>query len=113
MLTSINVRFRKNLEKNSWAFVEETDSDADVCLDGIASSVYNNVINHIQTTPRVITTWKNNENEQEMVHFECSVDCHCMYLNYLQTAPRKTKKKLNEKQYKKIYNKYMQTHFIE
>lgn len=104
--------YRKNLEKNNWAFVEETDSDVDVCLDEIPPSVYNNVINHIQMTPRIITTWKNQENQQETYQFECSVNCHFMYLNYLQTAPRKIKK-LNEKQYKKIYNTYIHTHFME
>lgn len=93
------------------AFVEETNSDVGVSLDEILPSVYDNVIDHIQKIPRVIHTWIYQENSQEMFKFECSVNCHDMYLNYLKTA-KKYKKKVNERQYKKIYNRYVKKMFI-
>lgn len=102
--------YRKHLEKNRWAFVEETDSDADVYLDDVLPSVYKNVINHIQTTPRVVNTWVNEKNKQTL-KFECSIHYRHMYKNYLQTL-KKNKKKVNEKQYKKIYNRYVKKIFM-
>lgn len=98
------------MEKNSRAFVEETDLDTEIYLDDILPSVYKNVIKHIQTTPRVVNTWVNEQNKQSL-KFECSVNYHHMYLNYLQTL-KKTKRKVNEKQYKKIYNRYVNEIFM-
>lgn len=102
---------RKHLDKNSMAFVEETDSDVDVYLDDIVPSVYKNVINHIQTIPRVVSTWVNQDNDQEKFQFESSINCHYMYLNYLKKI-KTNKKKVSEKQYKKIYNKYVDDIFM-
>lgn len=98
------------MEKDRRAFVEETDSDAEICLEDILPSVYKNVINHIQTTPRVVNTWINEKNKR-ISKFECSINYRHMYINYLQTM-RKNRKKVNEKQYKKIYNKYVKTIFM-
>uniref|UniRef100_A0A2S2N7T9 Uncharacterized protein n=1 Tax=Schizaphis graminum TaxID=13262 RepID=A0A2S2N7T9_SCHGA len=53
--TDFVLNSRKYLDKNNSAFVEETDSDIEVYLDGITHSAYNNVINYIQTIPRVET----------------------------------------------------------
>lgn len=103
--------FRKHLEKDGSAFIEETDSDVDVCLDDILPSVYNNVISHIQTIPRVVSTCINQENDKEMFRFECSISCHYMYLNYLKKS-KKNKKRVNKKQYKKIYNRYVKNIFM-
>lgn len=103
--------FRKHLEKNHKAFVEETDSDTDVHIDDVPPSVYNEVISHIQTIPRVIRTLVNPENNQETIKFEISVKYDHMYLNYLKIS-KKNKKKLSKKQYKKIYNTYMQNEFM-
>lgn len=103
--------FRQHLEKNSLAFVEETNSDADVSLDEILPSVYDNVIDHIQKIPRVIHTCIDQENGQEKFKFECSINCNEMYLNYLKTA-KKYKKRVNERQYKKMYNRYVRKMFI-
>lgn len=99
------------MDKNSSAFVEETDSDVDVYLDDISSSAYKNVINHIQTVPRVVVTWVNKENHEEIFKFECSIRCDEMYSDYVKKL-KKNKKKINEKQYKKIYNRYIQTNFM-
>jgi len=89
------------LDRDSSAFVEEIDMDADVHLDDILPSVYNNVINHIQTVPRVVGTWINQEN-QEMFKFESSISCDYMYLNYLKKS-KKYKKKVNKKKKNTIY----------
>lgn len=94
------------------AFVEETDSDVDVYLDDILPSVYKNVISHIQTIPRVVSTWVNKEDDSEKFKFESSINCHYMYLNYLKKI-KANKKKVTEKQYKKIYNKYVKHIFME
>lgn len=102
---------RKHLDKNSLAFVEETDSDVDVYLDDILPSVYKNVISHIQSIPRIVSTWVNQENEREKFKFESSIRCHYMYLNYLKKV-KTNKKKVSERQYKKIYNKYINNIFM-
>lgn len=99
------------MDKNNSAFVEETDSDVEVYLDEIPHSVYNNVIHHIQTIPRVVSTWVSQENDQETFKFECSINCHSLYLNYLETS-KKIKNKVNEKQFKKIYNRYVKKCFM-
>lgn len=100
------------MEKNHSAFDEETNSDIDVSLDDITSVAYNSVINHIQRIPRVISTLKNPNNDQEEYKFESSISCHYMYLNYLQSL-KKNKKKVSEKQYKKIYNNYVKIMFMK
>ncbi|XP_060880582.1 uncharacterized protein LOC132952322 [Metopolophium dirhodum] len=102
---------RKHLNKNNSAFVEETDSDVEVYLDEIPHSVYNNVIRHIQTIPRVVSTWISQENKQETLKFECSINCRSLYLNYLKKS-KKIKNKVNEKQFKKIYNRYVKKSFM-
>lgn len=99
------------MEKNHSAFVEETDSDTDVPLDDVVPSVYNEVISHIQTIPRVIRTLVNSENNQETFKFDISIKYDHMYLNYLKIS-KKNKKKVSKKQYKKIYNIYMQNEFM-
>lgn len=99
------------MDKNNSSFVEETDSDVEVYLDEIPHSVYNNVIHHIQTIPRVVSTWVSQENNQETFKFECSINCHYLYLNYLETS-KKIKNKVNEKQFKKIYNRYVKKSFM-
>lgn len=93
-------------------FVEETDSDLDECFDDIVPSVFNSVINHFQTIPRVITTLINPKNDKEVLRFESSVYYKCMYLDYLKQL-EKNKNKVNEKQYKKIYNEYMKKIFMK
>lgn len=99
------------MDKKNSAFVEETDSDVEVYLDEIPHSVYNSVIRHIQTIPRVVSTWISQENNQEAFKFECSINCHSLYLNYLKTS-KKMKNKVNEKQFKKIYNRYVKKSFM-
>jgi len=101
---------RNHLDKNCSAFIEETDSDVDIYLDDIIPSAYDNVINHIQTVPRVVSTWINQENN-EMFKFEISINFHNMYLNYLKKS-RKNKQKVNKKQYKKIYNRYIKKNLM-
>ncbi|XP_025206373.1 uncharacterized protein LOC112602498 [Melanaphis sacchari] len=110
--TNFVLNSRKHLDKNNSAFVEETDSDVEVYLDGITYSVYNSVISYIQTTPRVVSTWINQENNEETFQFECSINCHFLYLNYLKKT-KKNKNKVNEKQFKKIYNRYVQQSFMK
>ncbi|CAI6369409.1 unnamed protein product [Macrosiphum euphorbiae] len=102
---------RKHLDKNNSAFVEETDSDVEVYLDEIPHSVYNNVIRHIQTIPRVVSTWISQENKKETLKFECSINFRSLYLNYLKKS-KKIKNKVNEKQFKKIYNRYVKKSFM-
>lgn len=102
--------WRKYLDRNSSAFVEETDSDVDVSLDDVLPSVYNNVINHIQSVPRVVNTWVNRENDRKF-KFECSINLDEMYSNYVKKL-KKNKKMANKKQYKKIYNMYVEKTFM-
>lgn len=102
---------RKYLDKHFSAFFEETESDADISLDNVMPSVFNNVVNHIQTIPRVTNTWINQDNNQEQVKFECSINFDNMYSNYLKKS-KKYKKKVNKKQYKKIYNTYLTKTFM-
>lgn len=103
---------RKHLDKNNSAFVEETDSDVEVYLDEIPRSIYNNAISHIQTIPRVVSTWTSQENDHETFKFECSINCHSMYSNYLKKT-KKNKNKVSEQQFKKIYNSYVKKSFME
>lgn len=98
------------MDRNSSAFVEETDSDIDVSLDDVLPSIYNNVVNHIQSVPRVVNTWVNEENNQKF-KFECSINFDEMYLNYVKKL-KKNKKIANKKQYKKIYNMYVKKTFM-
>lgn len=102
---------RIHLEKNYSAFVEEIDSDVDVCLDDINPSVYDNVINHIQTIPRIIRTFEYQNNKEKEHMLEISIHCHYMYLDYLQKLG-KNKKKVSETHYKKIYNNYIKNEFM-
>ncbi|XP_025416561.1 uncharacterized protein LOC112687829 [Sipha flava] len=102
---------RKYLEKNSLSFVKETDSDLDEDSEDIVPSVFNSVVNQIQSIPRVVSTLINPENDKEVLRFESSINYKYMYLHYLKQS-KKNKNKLSEKQYKKIYNQYMKKIFM-
>lgn len=82
----------------------------DVYLDDVVPSIYKNVINHIQTVPRIVISWKNQENNKTF-KFESSIHYHNMYSNYLKKSTR-NQQKVTEKQYKKIYNKYVKSTFM-
>ncbi|XP_050427836.1 uncharacterized protein LOC126837901 [Adelges cooleyi] len=107
-LTDFVLESRKQLDKDYGAFVEECDSDADVNM----SSVYQKVVAHIQSVPRVISSWKDLDGgDSKTVYFETSVDYTEMYANYMinSAGDRKT---VSLKQYKKIYNNYMKNVFM-
>lgn len=93
------------------SFVEETDSDLDEFSNDIVPSVFNSVINHIQAIPRVVSTLINPKNDKDVFRFESSMNYKSMYLDYLKQC-KKNKKKITEKQYKKIYNIYVKKIFM-